>query len=125
MKAAIKLPDRSATSKHQTLTFLVLVSADKHEDIEESTETALGAVYKTDVDAAVQMEAPGADYAGAAMKATHYADVTRKAVNCIRCHMACGGGERVIYMKMCIQNYEVTSDAHIIFMYTSSCFENT
>ena len=82
--------------------------------------------------AAVQMEAP---YTGAAMKATynseaavkstHYAEATGKAVNCICCHMACGGGERVIHMKMCIQNYEVTSDAHIIFMYTSSCFENT
>ena len=66
VKAAIKLADRSATSKHQTLTFLVFVSADKHE---ESTETALEAVYKADVDAAVQMEAPGSDYAGAAMKA--------------------------------------------------------
>ena len=33
---------------------------------EESTETALEVVYKTDVDAAgaaIQMEAPGADYA--------------------------------------------------------------
>ena len=75
VKAAIKLPGRckSATSKHQTLTFLVFVSAYKRE------EWPTGA---------------------AAVKAINYADVTGKAVNCIRCHMACGGGARDSYENM-------------------------
>ena len=71
---------------------------------EESTETALEVVYKTDVDAAgaaIQMEAPGADYAEAAVKSTHYAESYENVLS------------------------ELTIDAHIIIMCTSSCFENT